>query len=217
MELFVFIPVLVGSIIGLASVLQLFTRCGHLQADNPNLLNRAAQMLAAGNKERAIILLEEDKHPISSLLSFTLSLSLKDPNELHHAYEYAREEIRRRLTKGTSALAWLTIAIPVATILIWLIMPQKPSHLLNLVLIWAVIAEILFWNSTLFYVKLKTMSILTRADDHFKFFSGLFMASKPEEKDVNIEGLVEDTEDVVDIAAGLKTNRRTMKKGMKQV
>lgn len=198
--------------------MMLLARCLKLEIDKPDLLNRVAQMLASGNKERAIILLEEDNHPISLLLSFTLSLSLNNLNEFKNAYEYAREEMRIRLTKGTSVLAWLTIVVPIITVLIWLLLPEKPSHFFNLILIWAIILEVLLWNSTLFYVKLKTMSILNRADDHFKFFSGIFIADKYDINEVNIEGLVDDTEDIVDIASGLETARvKSQKRSGKQL
>jgi hypothetical protein len=173
-------------------------------------------MLAAGNKEKAIILLEEDNHPISTLLSFMLSLSIKEPNELKNAYEYAREEMRRRLTGGTSMLAWLTLIIPIISFALWYVIPLKTSHVLNSILLWTVIAEVLLWNSILFYIKFKVMSILSRADDHFTFFSGLFMIKKKKEVEVNIEGLVDETKDVVDITAGLKAERGTTKKVLRK-
>jgi len=212
MQWIVFIPVLIGSVIGLAYILMLLGRMWRLPLDRPELMNRVAQTIASGNREKALLMLDEDNHPSSILLSFAMKLSISNADELRTAYEYAKHEIRSRMTKGTSALAWLTIMVPIATGIAWLATPVKPPRLFDLIAGMCLIAEIAFWNITLFYVKFKIASILSRADDHFQFFSGLFMApvkpKKREEEGMDIMGLIDSEQDVVDITDGLKNYPR---------
>jgi len=208
MQWIVFIPVLLSSIIGLGYILMLLARIWRLPLDRPGLLNRVAQTIASGNREKALLMLEGDTHPVSILLSFILNLSVKNPKDLRHAYDYAREEIRAGMTKGTPALAWLTLLTPILTGTAWIAVPEKPSKDALTLLGTAIITEIAFWNITLFYIKAKTAGILSRADDHFQFFSGLFIKFQNEEtikkEGMNIEGLIESQEDIVDITKGLK-------------
>ena len=217
MQWIVFIPALLASIIGLAFILMLLARCWQLPLDRNDLLNRVAQTIASGNREKALLTLEEDNHPASILLSFAMKLSTKNAEELRSAYEYAKHEMRSRMTKGTSALAWLTILVPVATGIIWLALPVKPSHPLSLICGMCLISEIAFWNITLFYVKYKIAAIFSRTDDHFMFFSGLFMAPRnpggKESESMDIVGLIDSEKDIVDISSGFGKRGKPLVRG----
>lgn len=175
----IFIPLVIGSIIGLAFVLMLLARIWRMPIDKPNLMNRIAQTLAIGDQEKAILLLEDDNHPASTLLAFAFNLTLKNQQELRDAYEYGAHEMEKRLTYGTQTLAWLTMTVPLATLAVWATnfigVPGDIPVNLTWILIVAIIAEIIFWNTTLFYVKLKVSAIIKRSDDHFRFFSGMII------------------------------------------
>ena len=196
----IFIPLVIGSIIGLAFVLMILARIWRMPIDKPNLMNRIAQTLANGDKEKAILLLEDDNHPASVLLAFAFNLTLKNQQELRDAYEYGSHEMEKRLTYGTQTLAWLTMTVPLATLAVWATnfigVPVDISVNLTWVLIGAIIAEIVFWNVTLFYVKLKSSAIIKRSDDHFRFFSGMIMGTESETStSESSSGMFDDAED----------------------
>jgi hypothetical protein len=198
----IFIPLLIGSIIGLAFVMMLLSRVWFLPIDKPEFLNRIAQTLATGNKEKALLMLEEDNHPISAILSFSLKLPVDNVMEHKDAYDYVSQEMIKRLTSGIQTLAWLSLLVPIATILDWLVLVPKPPFNLSLFLWIAILTEIVFWNVTIIFVKLKTRFILNRANDHFTFLSG--MMSMYESKSTDITGLVEKIVDNVEISSAKK-------------
>ena len=198
----IFIPLIIGSIIGLAFVMMLLARVWILPIDKPEFLNRIAQTLATGNKEKALLMLEEDNHPISAILSFSLKLPVDDVTEHKDAYDYASQEMIKRLTSGIQTLAWLSLLVPIATILVWLFLVPKPPAQLSLFLWIAVFSEIVFWNVAIIYVKLKTRFILNRANDHFAFLSGMMSMFEPKKTDIS--GLVEQIVDNVEISSATK-------------
>lgn len=205
----IFIPLIIGSIIGLAFVMMLLSRVWILPIDKPEFLNRIAQTLASGDKEKALLMLEEDNHPISNILSFSLKLSVDDVTEHKDAFEYASQEMIKRLTSGIQTLAWLSLLVPIATLLDWFVLVPRPSFQLSLVLWIAILTEVVFWNVTIIYVKLKTRFILNRANDHFTFLSG--MMSMFETKKMDISGLVEQIVDNVEISSATKKIPKTQR------
>jgi hypothetical protein len=167
--------------------------------EKPNLFNRVAQTLATGSREKAILLLEEDNHPSSTILSFSLKHSAVNVEDIRGAFDYASLEMEKRLTYGTRTLAWLTIWIPVFTAITYLIIPVRPSGNLLATLISAIIAEVLFWNVTLIYVKLKVRALIKHADIHFSFLSGMAVEEKPVEKGLQDHREIQD--DIIDLSA----------------
>lgn len=206
----IFIPLVIGSIVGLAFVLMLLTRIWRIPIDKPKLMDRVAQTLANGDREKALLFLEDDNHPTSTLLAYAFKLAITNPSELKDVYEYGSLEMSKRLTFGTQTLAWLTMFVPFATLIIWATkfigVPFDVSINLTWVLIGAILAEIIFWNATLFYVKFKSAAIIKRTDEYYKFFFGMIMASahpqdeSSEGSTTDISGLVDDTKDVVELS-----------------
>ena len=205
MTLLIFIPLIIGSIIGLAFVIMLLVRIGRLPINKPNLMNRVAQTFANGDREKALLMLEDDSHPTSVLLFFALKLKDASLQELKDAFEYGSHEIKKRLTFGTQTLAWLTFAVPFGTLLIWATqftgVKFEISYNLMWVLFGAIGIELLFWNITLFYVKIKVHSIISRTEDHFRFFSSIVATNA--EPGMDISGLVDDTHDKVELSENL--------------
>ncbi|MBU1022983.1 hypothetical protein KKB99_01735 [bacterium] len=205
MTLLIFIPLIIGSIIGLAFVIMLLSRIWRLPINNPNLMNRVAQTFVNGDREKALLLLEDDNHPTSVLLFFALKLKNASLQELKDAFEYGSHEIEKRLTFGTQTLAWLTLSVPFATLLIWaskfIGVKFEISANLTWVLLGAILTEILFWNVTLFYVKIKVSAIISRSEDHFKFFSGIVALN--DDSSLDIDDLITNTQDTVDFSESL--------------
>jgi hypothetical protein len=198
----IFIPFVTGSIIGLAFAMRILARVWILPIDKPEFLNRIAQTLASGNREKALLMLEEDNHPISAILSFSLKLQVDEIKEHKDAFDYASQEMIKRLTSGIQTLAWLSLLVPIATAIVWFVLVPKPPGQITIFVWIAIFSEIVFWNVTIFYVKLKTRLMFNRANDHFTFLSG--MMSMFESKKTDISGLVEQITDNVEISSAAK-------------
>lgn len=194
MPLLVFLPLLIGSIIGLSFVLMLLSRVMFLPLYKSNLMNKVSQILASGNREKAIIILEEDNHPVSNILSHTFKHSASSGDDLRGIFEFASLESEKRLIYGTRTLAWLTAWVPAFSVLMYFLIPVKPSASLLLILKCAALVEIAFWVITIIYVKLKVQAIIRQANDQFSLLSGLAV----DELAVT-QGLIETADDIKDI------------------
>ena len=206
MILLIFIPLILGSIIGLAFVLMLLSRILFQPLDKPELMNRIAHTFAMGDHEKAILLLEDDNHPVSNLLTFAFNLTVTSRDELRDAFEYGTHEMERRLTYGTQTLAWLTIAVPLATLAVWATNFIGVSVVITQKLVWvlviATLSEIVLWNVTLVYVKIKAKMITRCAREHFQFFSGLILEHRGD--DSHLSGIVDETEDSVELSPKMR-------------